>query len=50
LAKAAAKIVRIYLRVNTEEQELARQAEVEKGARSAGHYTAGVYSGLTLLY
>lgn len=43
MAKAPIKIARIYLRVSTEEQDLARQAEVELSARAAGYYVAGVY-------
>lgn len=37
------KVARIYLRVSTAEQDLTRQAEIEKGIRSAGFYIAGVY-------
>ena len=43
MANTPIKIARIYLRVSTEEQDLARQAEVEQGARTAGYYVAGVY-------
>jgi DNA invertase Pin-like site-specific DNA recombinase len=37
------KIARLYLRVSTEEQDLTRQSEIERGARQAGYYVAGVY-------
>ena len=37
------KIARIYLRVSTDEQDLARQAEIEQSTRSSGYYIAGVY-------
>lgn len=37
------KIARIYLRVSTDEQDLARQAYIEHNARAAGYYIAGVY-------
>lgn len=37
------KIARIYERVSTEEQELTRQAEIERATRAAGYYIAGVY-------
>ncbi len=43
MAKTSIKVARIYLRVSTEEQDLARQAAVEEGARAAGFYVAGVY-------
>ena len=43
MAKSSLRIARIYLRVSTEEQDLARQAAVEEGARAAGFYVAGVY-------
>ena len=43
MAKAPLKVARIYLRVSTEEQDLARQAVVEESARAAGYYVAGVY-------
>ena len=43
MAKSPLKVARIYLRVCTEEQDLARQAAVEEGARAAGFYVAGVY-------
>ncbi|MDH6186923.1 DNA invertase Pin-like site-specific DNA recombinase [Polaromonas sp. CG_23.6] len=37
------KIARLYLRVSTDEQDLARQADIEHSARQAGYYIAGVY-------
>lgn len=37
------KVARIYLRVSTDEQDLARQADVERSTRAAGYYIAGVY-------
>lgn len=37
------KVARIYLRVSTDEQDLARQADLENNARTAGFYVAGVY-------
>ena len=37
------KVARIYLRVSTDEQDLARQAEIEQSTRSSGYYVAGVY-------
>lgn len=37
------KIARLYLRVSTDEQDLARQASVENSARQAGYYIAGIY-------
>lgn len=43
MAKSLLKVARIYLRVSTEEQDLARQAEVESSTRAAGYYIAGVY-------
>jgi len=39
----AMKVARIYLRVSTDEQDLARQAEIEQSTRSSGYYIAGVY-------
>jgi DNA invertase Pin-like site-specific DNA recombinase len=36
------KVARIYLRVSTDEQDLARQAEIEQSTRSSGYYIAGV--------
>ena len=37
------KSARIYLRVSSEEQDLARQERLIDEARSAGYYIAGVY-------
>ncbi len=37
------KVARIYLRVSTDEQDLARQADIEHGTKAAGYYIAGVY-------
>ena len=37
------KVARLYLRVSTGEQDLARQAEIEQSTRSSGYYIAGVY-------
>jgi DNA invertase Pin-like site-specific DNA recombinase len=37
------KVARIYLRVSTDEQDLARQENLEGEARSAGFYVAGIY-------
>lgn len=37
------KIARIYQRVSTDEQDLARQAHIEQSTRAAGYYIAGVY-------
>jgi DNA invertase Pin-like site-specific DNA recombinase len=34
---------RVYLRVSTEEQDLARQEAIVAGARAAGFYVAAVY-------
>ena len=34
---------RVYLRVSTEEQDLARQEAIVVGARAAGFYVAAVY-------
>ena len=34
---------RIYLRVSTDEQDLTRQADIERSTRDAGYYVAGVY-------
>lgn len=36
-------VARLYLRVSTDEQDLARQASVEASARQAGYYIAGIY-------
>lgn len=40
---AQLRVARIYLRVSTDEQNLNRQEEIEKGARASGYYVAGVY-------
>jgi DNA invertase Pin-like site-specific DNA recombinase len=37
------KVARIYLRVSTDEQDLARQENVINGAKANGFYIAGVY-------
>jgi DNA invertase Pin-like site-specific DNA recombinase len=37
------KVARVYLRVSTDEQELARQESIVANARGAGYYIAGVY-------
>ena len=37
------KIARLYLRVSTDQQDLARQAGIEHSARAAGYYVAGIY-------
>src|ERR1039458_594647 len=37
------KVARIYLRVSTDEQDLARQENVINGAKANGFYVAGVY-------
>lgn len=34
---------RVYLRVSTDEQDLARQGAIADGARDAGYYVAAVY-------
>lgn len=38
------KIARIYQRVSTDEQDLARQGQIVSDAEAAGFYVAGVYS------
>lgn len=38
------KIARIYQRVSTDDQDLARQKQIVNSAKSAGFYIAGVYS------
>jgi DNA invertase Pin-like site-specific DNA recombinase len=38
------KIARIYIRVSTDEQDLARQAALREGAERAGFYVAAVYA------
>ncbi len=42
-AASSSKVARVYLRVSTGEQDLARQADIEHVARVAGYYIAGVY-------
>lgn len=37
------KVARIYLRVSTDDQDLTRQNEIEKSARTTGYYIAGIY-------
>ncbi|EDC7491172.1 hypothetical protein BJH29_14460, partial [Salmonella enterica] len=37
------KIARIYERGSTSEQDLARQADIEKTAIASGFYIAGIY-------
>lgn len=37
------KIARIYLRVSSADQDLARQSSIVASAKSAGYYVAGVY-------
>lgn len=37
------KIARIYLRVSTDEQDLARQESIIEDAKASGYYVAGVY-------
>lgn len=37
------KVARIYLRVSTDEQDLARQEKIEHDTRTAGYYIAGIY-------
>jgi len=36
-------VARLYLRVSTDEQDLTRQADIERSTRNAGYYIAGVY-------
>lgn len=38
------KVARIYQRVSTEEQDLARQGELVKATKAAGYYVAKVYT------
>ena len=40
---APLKVARLYLRVSTEEQDLARQEALIEAARAAGFYVAGIY-------
>jgi len=37
------KVARIYLRVSTDEQNLARQENIERDTRTAGYHIAGNY-------
>jgi DNA invertase Pin-like site-specific DNA recombinase len=37
------RVARIYLRVSTDDQDLARQAAIEQTTRASGYYVAGVY-------
>lgn len=37
------KVARLYLRVSTEEQDLTGQNAIERSARAAGYYIAGIY-------
>src|SRR5664279_2373929 len=37
------QIARLYLRVSTDEQDLARQADIEHSTRTAGYYVSGIY-------
>jgi DNA invertase Pin-like site-specific DNA recombinase len=37
------RVARIYLRVSTDDQDLARQAAIEHSTRASGYYVAGVY-------
>ncbi len=37
------KIARIYERVSTSEQDLTRQADIEKTTIASGFYIAGIY-------
>ena len=43
LATYNMQIARLYLRVSTAEQDLARQADIKHSARQAGYYIAGIY-------
>ncbi len=38
------KVARIYMRVSTADQDVARQRSIERDARQAGYYIAGIYS------
>lgn len=40
---SSVRAARVYLRVSTEEQDLARQETIVTGARDAGYYVAAVY-------
>jgi DNA invertase Pin-like site-specific DNA recombinase len=37
------KTARIYLRVSTDEHDVTRQEDIERDARIAGFYIAGIY-------
>jgi len=37
------RVARVYLRVSTEEQDLARQEAIVEGARATGYYVAAIY-------
>ena len=37
------RVARIYLRVSTEQQDILRQEEIARSARTTGYYVAGVY-------
>lgn len=37
------KVARIYLRVSTDSQDLARQERIKTEAKANGYYVAGVY-------
>lgn len=37
------QVARVYLRVSTDEQDLARQEAIVAGAKASGYYVAGVY-------
>ena len=40
---APVKVARIYMRVSTDAQDLARQEAIATSARAAGFYVAGIY-------
>ncbi|MFM0058552.1 recombinase family protein [Paraburkholderia phytofirmans] len=37
------RVARVYLRVSTEEQDIARQEAIVESAKAAGYYVAGIY-------
>lgn len=43
IGAAPVKVARIYMRVSTEEQDLARQDAIAQAAKLAGYYVAGIY-------
>ena len=43
MAGSGAKVARVYLRVSTVDQDLARQENIVAGAKAAGFYVAAVY-------